>query len=190
MIIVEGPDGAGKTTLIKKLSADLHVPVHERAVTSDGVPTLSTQNGRAANLAVWSFNDIRTMPEQPMSIYDRYPLVSEYVYGPVVRGFLDSNFISPIMHLAIRQLAVKSLVIFCRPPNDEIAENLFGAPAKDEMAGVAVKYQELAAAYDALKMFWPGDCIGYDYTRNNDYGNVLVASRIHIGRFQQEKENR
>jgi hypothetical protein len=194
MIIVEGPDGAGKTTLIRKLSGDLKLPVHQRSANSDGSPTSSQGTTRGERLAWWAFHDVRTMSDQPMSIYDRHCLISEYIYGPVVRGHLAADFQNSIIHLTIRLLAKYSLVVFCRPPDDEIGKNLWGGEdggdgQSFQMEGVRGRWKEVVASYDAMRMFWPGDCMTYDYTNPKSYNDLLAASRIHIGRFQQIKEN-
>jgi len=191
MIIVEGPDGAGKTTLIRKLSMELDLPIHERSANSDGTATMDKESTRDGNLTLWAFQDVQTIPDQPMSIYDRHCLISEYIYGPIMRGYLGANFLSPVMHLSIRQLAEYSLVVFCRPPEDEIGRNLCGDDnASFQMEGVRGRWRELMCGYDAMRMFWPGNCITYDYTKPHDYANVATAARIHIGRFNQMKGNR
>src|ERR1700754_1383959 len=154
MIILEGPDGSGKTTLLEKLRKDLNLPIHERGVNSDSTTVLNTERSRGANLSLWAYNDVSTMDDQPMAIYDRHCLISEYIYGPVVRSNLDANMRTPTMHLLIREMAKRCLVIFCRPPDHEITKNIDEDPTS--LGVVGEKSLSIAHAYDALKMFWPG----------------------------------
>lgn len=186
MIIVEGPDGAGKTSLIRRLSQVLDLPVHARSANSDGTATQSTEDSRGANLSVWAFKDVNSMDDQPLSIYDRHCLISEYIYGPITRGFIDPNMLSPVMHLSIRALAKKSFVIFCRPSNAEIVTNV----EKDDVSKAVVgnNAHRLAYAYDALKMFWPGDNIYYDYQAPYAFDNVLAGCRLHIAKETKRRE--
>lgn len=180
MILVEGPDGAGKTSLIRRLHGALKIPIHDRSANSDSSATLATEGSRGGNLSLWAFRDVNSMDDQPLSIYDRHCLISEYVYGPITRGFIDPNMLSPVMHLSISILAKRSLVIFCRPPNSEILANISRDPESWEV--VKDKALNVAYGYDALKMFWAGDSMGFDYTREYSYESVLSSCRLHIAK--------
>lgn len=177
MIIVEGPDGAGKSSLIEKLSETLMLPIHERA--SDSI------KGPVPDLSVWAYQDVTTQPEQPVSIYDRHPLISEYVYGPITREFLNPNMTSTTMHLCIRMLAKQSFVIFCRPPTEEIRANVL---RHEQMEGVTEHIGQIIAAYDALRMFWPGQSILYNYMDPTSFPNVLTAARLHVASIERNKQ--
>lgn len=176
MIIVEGPDGGGKSSLCGKLAAELGVPVHERA--SHGV------DGPVANLFDWAYRDVLTMAEQPISIYDRHPLISEYVYGPVVRGTLPDGFVTTTAHAMIRMMAGQSLVVLCRPSNERLRSSV---SAQRDMPGVTERIDEIASAYDAVRMFWPGQIITYDYTALENHWSVLSRCRIHVAREQSKR---
>ena len=54
MIILEGPDGAGKTLLAQRLSEELHVPVQPKVVQSDMTSEV--------DLVDWCGREIRTWP--------------------------------------------------------------------------------------------------------------------------------
>lgn len=116
MLILEGPDGSGKTTLLEVLQEKFRLPQHERFCTSDGP---------FDDLARLAFKDVQTMITQPLSIYDRHPLLSEYAYASaiperIVRGeFLEGWAVS-----VLQQFARESLVILCLPPFKEVLKNV------------------------------------------------------------------
>jgi hypothetical protein len=183
MIIVEGPDGAGKTSLIDRLKAELHLPVHERSANSDSSATMNTESTRGANLAMWAYKDVTTMDDQVMAIYDRHCLISEFVYGPIVRGYLDPNMLAPPVHFLIREMAKRCLVIFCRPPDKNVIENTNHDVESGQVVGD--HHTRIAYGYDALKMFWPGENMRFDYTAPYDYDSVLSACRLHIANWNR-----
>ena len=57
IIVLEGPDGAGKTTLRDKLSVGLGIDIGPRACTSTGGPI--------DNLYRWSVEDVNSWPNRP-----------------------------------------------------------------------------------------------------------------------------
>lgn len=109
MVIVEGPDGSGKSTLVRRLSEELSVPVHPRACTSD--------NGiDPATLRDWVDRDLH--PSSEGGLYDRHPLISEPIYGPIIRNFMADGF-QDIEWLGTSMTKFRNRVkamIFCLPP--------------------------------------------------------------------------
>lgn len=187
MIICEGPDGSGKTSLVNRLATDLRIPVHERSANSDSSATLDIKGAsRGENLAMWAYNDVTTMPDQKFSIYDRHCLISEYVYGPIVRGYLDPNMLSPTVHFLIRQLAERSFVVFCRPSNEQIVNNIQLDAVSQGVVGT--NGLNIAYGYDALKMFWPGQNMYYNYEDHlgSSYESVLSACRLHMVNWERK----
>lgn len=183
MIIVEGPDGGGKSNLVRYLSKHFDLPVHARA--SDSI------NGPVKNLFQWVIDDVSTQPEQPLSIYDRHPLISEYIYGPICRAKLPDGFTSTSAHAWIRHMAVRSLVVLCRPPNERLIASV--APERD-MPGVTEHIERIAACYDAMRMFWPGRVVTYDFTaKPGEIGSMetlLPYCNLHISSEKKTRENR
>lgn len=171
MIIVEGPDGGGKSTLVRKLTTEFNVPQHERA--SHGVA------GPVSNLFEWAHKDVVTMPDQEISVYDRHPLISEYVYGPICRSTLPPGFTTTTAHALVRMMAPRVLVVVCRPPNSVLKAAV--RPERD-MPGVTEHIERIASAYDALRIFWPGITITYDYTSTMgaSLAEVMASCRIHV----------
>lgn len=169
MIVVEGPDGAGKSTMCWRLCEAFNLPLHERA-----------SHGRAGpvdNLFDWAYADVTTMADQPIAVYDRHPLLSEYVYGPIVKSRLSDGFCSTTAHNLIRMMARSVIVVLCRPPNERLAASVSD---DRDMPGVSTNIERIGAAYDALKMFWPGRIVSYDYSKPHTLDEVMASCRIHV----------
>lgn len=170
MIILEGPDGGGKTTLLKELSDHyFSIPVHDRA--SEGV------SGPVKDLFTWAHKDIGSWRDKQLHFYDRHPLVSEYIYGPVVRGTMDPRFHTT--HLR-RRLAQRSLVIVCLPPLDAVRASV---SAERDMPGVTTHIDAIWHLYASLRASWPSTSgiVFYDYTEDDprDLYPYINSHRTH-----------
>lgn len=134
MIIVEGPDGSGKTTLIRQLERDLKLPVAKKVVDSNMRPM--------ANLAKWTEDNV-DKGFQPV-IFDRHRLISEPIYGPATRSrqdlkFLDLGWLGDMMW---RFYQAKPLIIYCLPDLETVRVNV----NKPETHNAAVA-SRIAAVY-------------------------------------------
>lgn len=174
-IIVEGPDGGGKTTLVRWLSSILDIPIHDRASTSTGGPV--------GNLAMWVEQDL-TSPfglGQPW-LYDRHPIVSELVYGPITRNRLPQGFRSEAWRKAmISNVARSSILVWCLPSLDVVMKNT--EKEGRDMPGVFGNIDRIHAGYSAYSLAWPGRSIMYDYTTEHP---DLIANQL--GHWLKTKE--
>jgi hypothetical protein len=155
VIIVEGPDGAGKTTLLHSLMAQYPtIPLHARA--SEGV------SGPVKELYEWGHDDVWSWPEQPLSFYDRHPFVSEYVYGPIIRGSMDPRFHTTPLR---RRVASRALLIVCLPPLDAVRASV---SAERDMPGVHSHIDAIWHCYASLRATWQSSTgiVFYDWTRD------------------------
>lgn len=177
MIILEGPDGGGKTTLLKRLSEETLLSAHERA--SDSV------KGPLADLYGWTVNDMESWSSQKLSIYDRHPLTSEHIYGPSVRGAIRPGFemTNPKLGHMRRYLREHALVIVCLPPLEVVKQNV--ANEIEQMPGVVENIEHIYDCYRMMLHIWPLDShiCRYDYTANENkehgYQGIYAAVMDH-----------
>jgi len=135
-VIVEGPDGGGKTRLIY----DLLSQVPELR------PTLSfKKQDYFSQFVPWLLHEL-SIEHDGVPLYDRL-FYSELVYGRIIRNRVDM----PELFIADMkwQLPIDALLIYARPDMDTL---LKGARVEDQMEGVSEKYSELVAAYDILML--------------------------------------
>ena len=159
MILFEGPDGAGKTSLINRLVSELKLPRAGRACTSEGGPV--------DDLFAWAWVDINSWRDQTfIKAYDRHPLVSEYVYGPVIRGQAAEGFHSQAAADMRKYLEAHTFTVFCMPPLDVIETNL---RVSKQMRGVDEHIEEIYMAYMKMIPNWKGPFMIWDYTAHNSH---------------------
>jgi len=131
MIIVEGMDSSGKTTLIRKLSADLQLLVMNNRRLPHHAQDIIKFQRRALGMD-------RHFPV----ILDRLATISEPIYGPLCRntGMLKVK----VRDLLVLQLKFsRSIIIYCRPCKDTIFK--FEEP---QMEGVLSNREDLLNWYD------------------------------------------
>lgn len=157
-IIVEGPDGGGKSTLIHHLSKALLIPVHEKA--SDSVA------GPIPTLAAWVDKDISADWTQRW-IYDRYPTISEPIYGRLVRGRIQPPFHEDAYLANVNEVLYRTaVVVWCIPNLETVSANI-AANAHDQMPGVVANIGNVHQAYMTAYFRWRGPKRQYDYNRHD-----------------------
>lgn len=165
MIVVEGMDNTGKTTLISKLAEELKL--------------LSITNRRRPQRRedVFHYTANMTMLSLHFStIFDRWQAISEPIYGPICRGigFLedgDTDYLHAVTRVA------NPLIIYCRPQDSTILN--FGE--RDQMEGVIDNGRELITAYDlemeTVAKWFP--VIRYDFERDT-YDSIRDQALSHL----------
>jgi len=146
MIIIEGMDGSGKTTLAKQISFRLGNIQIKRFVTSEGPDDYDLLVERTRAVLTAHRNQVMRH-QRPVVIYDRFPLISEAVYGTILRG--KNHFDDDWLPLTDLFLAIDPIVIYCRPRLDSILRNIHETE-DNQMDGVISKALELVNAYDEL----------------------------------------
>lgn len=174
VIVVEGPDGAGKTTLIEVLKNELDLTVAPRVVSKETKAT--------TNLRLWVDNNLK-VGFQPV-IFDRYRLISETIYGPALRdtseeGFDDMHWLAPRLNQFYR---LRPIIIYCLPPLETVLTN-----TKDDPDNTAVvsKIRGIYSAYVARASldlcFAPGSVYIWDYTKHpNAYPGWLNTIKAEL----------
>jgi hypothetical protein len=181
MILLEGPDGSGKTNLSKHLHERLGIQVAPRFATSEGGPVDELYMKMHADLRTW---DTSYEPR----IYDRHPLISELIYGPLVRGEMKPGFAHPSTTQLRKRVAYRSLVILALPPFDTVRRNVANEEFP-QMPGVQRNIRAIWSMYELLLHDWPGWIVRYDYAAEEDEKcsreAVTRAARLHVAEWRR-----
>jgi hypothetical protein len=170
-IVVEGPDGSGKSTLVAHLLDNYHQLQLVKIFDSGGPK--SPEHFYQAYADVLS----REYPVGIVPLFDRF-YFSELVYGHELRGKI---LLSPSQ---VEEIAAPirdhGLVIYCRPSSYVIH---MSARVADQMPGVLDHLDNIIHAYDVLMS---GDEMGnrfikYDWTEKGALKNLelLVDSYLY-----------
>jgi hypothetical protein len=172
MIIVEGLDGSGKSTLIRKISQEI---IGLTIATSEGPPKNKEELTKR-------WNDKLHIHYGTKSILDRAEPISERIYGPILRGvdFFGEDW--PISQLHEKKIPL----IYCRPPSYILLNPKMHVPRSSEdpqhLEQVLINQLKLMTAYDQIMAGIPH--VEYDWTTSSErYWHLMVVwLRTH---FQQ-----
>lgn len=165
MIIVEGPDNSGKSTLIKWLKDNLQVKElkHGRHGPPSGAKDIVERTEIILKEAI-SYTHKAT-------VVDRFSLIGESIYGPVLRG-KDLWTEVPMDKIRLQKalITLDPFFIYCRPDKSVIMDmkthQVKDYDTEEHVLNI-VKNQELIIdAYDNyFAMIKPHNFYKYDYTR-------------------------
>lgn len=146
IIVVEGPDNSGKTTLAQVLTRYLkgcYVKTELRPVRSP--------------LEVYAYHNVLRAADSYAGnvIADRHHIISEPIYGNLLRnGHCIPDDI-------IRYCASEIFAIYCRPPTPVIMVK----NGREQMDGVEDNLEEIIRAYDQAMLRLPfRQVVQYDFT--------------------------
>lgn len=138
LVILEGADGSGKSTLAQSLLKGTGKPtlLVKRSGPPDALETLKFQ-------AQW----INDQAKSGLNIIaDRYPLISEAIYAPIVRKVQGPGW--TVQDVASAMLKAKPgalVLVYCRTWTDSM---IAGSHVEEQMKGVHENYSELVKEYD------------------------------------------
>lgn len=153
MIILEGPDNAGKSTLAKELQRRFKWPYRPA-----GGPPKSPEEIRGRQAAIEAI-----LTARQFAIIDRAPVISDTIYGVVLKRPV-LNFDQTDLD---RFLKLGPCIIYCRPPNRILMQVAQGHVVKDHetvehVEAVKRNAKECMDAYDELMERVPNKM--YDWT--------------------------
>lgn len=167
MIILEGPDGCGKSTLVHQLRTHLKLNLRPRFADSLGGPVDNVYDAMMSDLNSGVGKD---------HLYDRYPFISEPIYGTHIRGTYDPRFASDELTEAID--VYKPLVILCIPSYETALGNV---EASDQMPGVLENYRKIWEGYYSFLINYPYQVFIWNY----ETGNIEDLFN-HVGEYINE----
>lgn len=176
MIIVEGPDGGGKTTLIRRLSEDLGLRIAPRVVAQDTTAMV--------DLKLWVEENLNL--GYHMKLYDRHRLISEPIYGAVKNrvepGFDDLGWMTAMMS---NFYEIEPTIIYCLPPKAAVIHNV--QHGYDDNSAVFSQIEVIYSAYIAKAAMDVGleFAYVYDYTRMT-YETILEKIELELERNRSE----
>jgi hypothetical protein len=171
MIILEGPDNAGKSTLARQLSKLLEIPQRHSERPDPAWTPLECLEHSSRQLR----------PQR--AILDRIYAISEPIYGPVCRG---KNALGDKARQAILDLYQRPyLIIYCRPRLATILAN----NGRDQMDGVVDNHNKLVQKYDDFMMdvcrFSKCTVIQYDWQNKVEMASLVQRCKDHLLKFDQ-----
>ena len=138
IIIIEGIDRVGKTTLANKLSSELNIPIFKKdRIGKNNIDYNSTafNYGNAAGIVdIWNWKDFK----QDM-IVDRFHW-TESVYGQVERGLNESRYYMGLIEERMLLRKNKYLMIYMRPTSIERSSEEHGKDLSEHLK----RFDELA----------------------------------------------
>jgi thymidylate kinase len=168
VIVIEGPDGAGKTTLARDL---LDSYEELRPAPHTELPQEERNRLRERNQHEFVLTSLAEAVEShgPIRVHDRI-FFSHLVYQPVVdkAAVQFSEREKQMIRGVMSALSVP--IIMCLPPLDTVIANVKKSEKGQQMEGVDEKIGSIYDAYHAVgragmgKRFGAHDILWYDYT--------------------------
>lgn len=170
MIVVEGPDGAGKTTLCEYICRQFNLEMGERATANrDEIYKTTRQD-------TWKAVYEEYMATSSPRVWDRIGPYSDPIYS--LRGIptpRNPAFTAGEVKQFHRWLLDPHFgcLILCLPPLETLLKNVRGS---HQLEGVTEQTRRIR--WDYKKMHASGDGLVYDYTNTRGTGTTQVAMLV------------
>jgi hypothetical protein len=185
LIVIEGADGSGKSTLVQQLHKELGIDLSpesklSKAERNDG----SYRDSGSVRLRTYKALTREVVGRKPPCLYDRL-FFSELIYSSVYgRECAFTN--GEQLHITRTMNACKVPVVFCRPPWEEVDKHVLADEGETtgKNALVYQKYIDWGEVFmrrgknnREFRLGLPHDyafppVIWFDYTNPKDYGKV------------------
>lgn len=161
IIVIEGPDNAGKTTLSLWLAKQLKAIL----IKNEDVPIRDP-----AHLYSLVGLGLAAQAIAPHVIFDRHPAISEPIYGGILRG--KSTIDSSRQSISYTFIDV---IIYCRPPSYVIKKSFL---QRDQKSGVLDHLDDIIEAYDLWSSSIPEEILFIQYNFMGGWNRDSVLNRI------------
>lgn len=137
MIILEGPDGGGKTELAARVATHTGFPIAPRVVSADMEAMV--------DLAKWTEDNLAKGFQR--TIFDRHRLISEPIYGPATKSRQDPNFydLGWMAEMMWQFYALKPIIVYCLPDLGTVRANVMDPRSRNQ--AVAGRITAVYASY-------------------------------------------
>ena len=167
MIIFEGPDGAGKTTLIKHIAEKYDLVVAPRVVGTDTTPMVDLREWVENNLATDKIASPLGMVGS--TIFDRHRLISEPIYSLAIGGPRDERFwdLEWLKVSFDKFYDLQPLVVWCMPPLKTVIQNCLDESNDFVRPFIPKIYRGYMAEVARWAAIGSAYQLTYDYTTHN-----------------------
>jgi thymidylate kinase len=185
MIIVEGPDNAGKTTLVNHIISEFGSKVelsHHSRLKGAERDKLARQTPMEQRAFVYGNLNRAVLSKGPVDVHDRL-FYSELVYGPIFHPPVVFNY-EETRHINRLLTAISPPIIFCLPPLEVVSGY---AEGEHQLTGVAENTKKIYDSYMVLSALARPRITTYDYTRGPA---SLARITAVVARYLERREKR
>lgn len=213
MVIIEGPDGGGKSTLVKRLHEDLGIELSPEALLTKAErndPSYRSKDAVRKRIYVALLREV-VGRKSPM-LYDRL-FFSELIYSEAYGREVAFSYHEQV-HIGRCLNAFKVPVVFCVPPLEDILKKNLKVDEEQGMDSLSAKITQVYSTYLAMGSLLMarsrtkkpmmgrhglGDrtardyalppVIWYDYNKGEDYGRIKTEVMKYLAYRAQRSTN-